>query len=172
MPIFRYFFFVGSALIALLFAADLTWPSSSTPQAIAAATMDQPLIRIRSDRHLPDRVVLDTNQRTVSAPAVQTAAVAEPAPPAQEAAPAALVEPTAKVRDTFAQVTPAHSRTHTARRTDSRSQAQAQLPQSQTFEGQDLPRRKVARSHPAPQAPRPMMRVAQQPHFGLFDATW
>ena len=51
MPIFRYFIFVGGALLALLFAADFVWPAPPAAQANVTASSDQPMIRIRSDRH-------------------------------------------------------------------------------------------------------------------------
>ncbi|MDN4988826.1 hypothetical protein QY049_37400 [Bradyrhizobium sp. WYCCWR 13022] len=162
MPIFRYFMFVGGALLALLFAADFIWPTAPAVQTIAAASYDQPLIRIRSDRHLPERVVLDTNQPTIAAPVVKTAAVAAPQPTAQ-ADPLADMSAKSRVRDTFAQFTPM---------VDGKPQvqvAQAQAPQVQT---QIRPKRRVARAHPAPQRGQPMMLVAQQPHFGLFNTTW
>ncbi|MCP3400725.1 hypothetical protein [Bradyrhizobium sp. CCGB20] len=173
MPIFRYFVFVGGALLALLFAADYVLPSQPVAQAVATASNDQPLIRIRSDRHLPERVVLDTSQPTIAAPAVKTAAVVAPQPP--EAVSPALAEMSAKarVRETFAQFTPA-PKADAARKTDARPQvqAQAQLPQTQVPQIQAQPKRKVVRAHPAPQQGRPMMLVAQQPHFGLFNSTW
>ncbi|WP_439399334.1 hypothetical protein ACRQ5Q_18360 [Bradyrhizobium sp. PMVTL-01] len=165
MPIFRYFVFVGGALLALLFAVNFVVPASPVTPVVASASNDQPTIRIRSDRHLPERVVLDTSQPTIALPAVKTA-VAAPQPP-DTASAAALAEMSAKarVRETFAQFTPG-SKSDVARK----PQAQAQ------------PKRKVARAHPAPQyyggpqfgGPqygRPMM-VAQQPHFGLFNTTW
>src|SRR5260370_27617954 len=86
MPIFRYFMFVGGALLAVLFAANFVWPASPVTQAVATAGYDQPLIRIRSDRHLPDRFVLDTSQPTIAAPVVKTAAVPAPQPALQAAA--------------------------------------------------------------------------------------
>ena len=150
MPIFRYFLFVGGALLALLFATDFAWPTSPAVQSVAAASYDQPLIRIRSDRHLPERVVLDTNQPTIAAPAVQTAAVSAPQPSAQ-ADPLADLSAKVRVRETFAQLTP---------KADAKPQAPVQ------------PRRKVARAHPAPQRGQPMMLVAQQPRFGLLNTTW
>jgi hypothetical protein len=161
MPIFRYFVFVGGALLALLFAADFVFPAAPVAQAVVTASNDQPLIRIRSDRHLPERVVLDTSQPTIVPPAVKTAAVVAPQPPVQDSASAALAELSAKarVRETFAQFTPSpKANTATAGRTDGRPQAQ--------------PKRKVVRAHPAPAPGRPMMLVAQQPHFGLFNTTW
>ncbi|WLB57779.1 hypothetical protein [Bradyrhizobium japonicum] len=163
MPIFRYFVFVGGALLALLFVADYVLPSQPVAQAIVSASNDQPLIRIRSDRHLPERVVLDTSQPTLAAPAVKTAAVV--APQVQEAASPELAEMSAKarVRETFAQFTPAPK--DAARKADAKPQAQAQPPQAMAMA---QPKRKVARSHPAPQQGRPMMMVAQRPQFGFF----
>lgn len=147
MPIFRYFVFVGGALLALLFAADFVWPTSPVTQTVVGASYDQPVIRIRSDRHLPERVVLDTSQPTIAAPVTKTASVAAPQPTAQ-ADPLAELSAKTRVRETFAQFTP----------------KQVQAPAR--------PRRKVARTHPAPQRGQPMMLVAQQPHFGLFNTTW
>jgi len=153
MPILRYFVFVGGALLALLLVVNYIAPASPAAQAVATASNDQPLIRIRSDRHLPDRVVLDTSQPTIVPPAVKTAAVAAPQPPDTTSA-AALAEMSAKarVRETFAQFTPAP---------EAAKKAEAKPP-----------KRKVARAHPAPQQGRPMMLVAQQPHFGFFNTTW
>ena len=170
MPIFRYFMFVGGALLALLFAANFVWPASPVAQAVATASYDQPLIRIRSDRHLPDRVVLDTSQPTIAAPVVKTAAVAAPQPPAQTDVSPVLSEMSAKarVRETFAQFTPKGDLA-SAKKTDVKPQAQAQVSQVQA---PVQPKRKVARTHPAPQRGQPMMLVAQQPHFGLFNTTW
>lgn len=150
MPIFRYFMFVGGALLVLLFAADFVWPRSPVAEVVVGASYDQPLIRIRSDRHLPERVVLDTSQPTIAPPVTKMAAVAAPQPTAQ-ADPLADMSAKTRVRETFAQFTP---------KGDAKAQAPAQ------------PRRKVARAHPAPQRGQPMMLVAQQPHFGLFNTTW
>lgn len=150
MPIFRYFMFVGGALLVLLFAADFVWPRSPVAEVVVGASYDQPLIRIRSDRHLPERVVLDTSQPTIAAPVTKTAAVAAPQPTAQ-ADPLADMSAKTRVRETFAQFTP---------KGDTKVRAPVQ------------PKRKVARAHPAPQRGQPMMLVAQQPHFGLFNTTW
>lgn len=161
MPIFRYFVFVGGALLALLFAADFVWPTSPVAQGVAGVSYDQPLIRIRSDRHLPERVVFDTSQPTIAAPVApvtKTAAVAAPQPTAQ-ADILADMSAKARVRETFAQFTPKGD-VAAARKVDAGAQAPAQ------------PRRKVARARPAPQRGQPMMLVAQQPHFGLFNMTW
>jgi hypothetical protein len=176
MPIFRYFFFVGGALLALLFAANYVLPTSPVTQAIATASNEQPLIRIRSDRHLPERVVLDTSQPTLAAPAAKIAAVAAPQPPVESMSPAlAEISAKARVRETFAQFTPAaKADTAAVKKTEAKTQiqpqvqAQAQPPQTPAQQ----PKRKVARTHPMPQQGRPMMVVAQQPHFGFFNSIW
>ncbi len=178
MPIFRYFVFVGGALLALLFAADYVLPSQPVARAIVTASNDQPLIRIRSDRHLPERVVLDTSQPTIAAPAVKTAAVVAPQPPVQEAASPELAEMSAKarVRETFAQFTPAPKANAAAAREDRR-------PSRKFRRRLSFPRGRRLRSRLSPSARSPgrtrrrnragrMMLVAQQPHFGLFNTTW
>jgi hypothetical protein len=164
MPIFRYFVFVGGALLALLFAANLALPSQPVAQAVTTVSNDQPLIRIRSDRHLPERVVLDTTQPTIVPPAMKTAAVVAPQP-ADTASAAALAEMSAKarVRETFAQFTPEPKADAAAGKKDAKPQVQAQA---------QPPKRKTARAHSVPQQQdRPMM-VAQRPQFGFFGNTW
>lgn len=174
MPIFRYFVFVGGALLALLLAADFIFPAAPVAQAVATASNDQPLIRIRSDRHLPERVVLDTSQPTIAAPAVKTAAVAAPQPPVQAGLSPALADMSAKtrVRETFAQFTPAPRADTAAARKPEAQISQGQASPAPASPVQAQPKRRVARTHPAPQQGRPMMMVAQQPHFGLFNTTW
>ena len=170
MPIFRYFMFVGGALLALIFTADFVWPTSPVAQIVAGASYDQPLIRIRSDRHLPERVVLDTSQPTIAAPVVTTAAAAAPQPTAQ-ADPLADMSAKARVRETFAQFTPKGD-VAAAKRVDAKPQAQMAQTQAPQVQAPVQPKRKVARTHPAQQRGQPMMLVAQQPHFGLFNTTW
>ncbi|TFV71700.1 hypothetical protein E4K64_25575 [Bradyrhizobium frederickii] len=175
MPVFRYFVFVGGALLALLFAADFVLPSQPVAQAVATASNDQPLIRIRSDRHLPERVVLDTAQPTIVPAAMKTAAVVAPQPPVQDSTSAALAEMSAKarVRETFAQFTPGAPKAGAAaaNKADTKPQVQAQAQPAQAPQAQP-PKRKIARAHPVPQQlDRPMM-VAQRPQFGFFGNTW
>jgi hypothetical protein len=158
MPIYRYFVFVGGALLVLLFALDFALPKAPAAQTALTASGEAPLIRIRSDRKLPERVVLDTSQPTVASPAVQMAAGVAPQPPVRAESSSALNDLSAKarVRETFAQVVP--------------TAATVKKPQ---------PKRKIARTRPYYYAPpgyyvpgQPTMRVAQQPHFGLFNMTW
>lgn len=160
MPIFRYFVFVGGALLALLFAVDFTLPNAPAVQTVLTTGGDLPLIRIHSDRKLPERVVLDTTQPTIVPAAVQTAAVAAPQPPVRGETSTALSEMSAKsrVRETFAQLVPAGSKPEAA--TVKKAEAKPAL------------RRRVARTRPYMPAGQPMMLVAQQPHFGLFNMTW
>jgi hypothetical protein len=58
MPIVRYFVFVGSALFALLLAADRYLPAPADRSA--EIDVDRSIIRIRSARGLPEKVVFDT----------------------------------------------------------------------------------------------------------------
>jgi hypothetical protein len=66
MPLMRYFGFVGSALLLLLFG--LNW---YLPQPVAepvGAVTDKPAIRISSIETLPERVVIDTSLPTIVPP--------------------------------------------------------------------------------------------------------
>ena len=75
MPIARYFIFVGGTLAALLLVADWCLP---TPPAMFANQLVIPrsVIRIKSAHKWPEKIVLDTSQPTITAPAVEE-------PPAQ-----------------------------------------------------------------------------------------
>jgi hypothetical protein len=184
MPIFRYFIFVGGALLALLFLVNQTLspePVKQAAQASVATASEQPVVRIRSDRKLPERVVFDTNQPTIAAPVIKTATVTAPA---DAAASPALADASAKarVRETFAQLVPDPKNAASAKSAEAKS-AEAKSAEAKSAEARPAEakpaapvhhKRKVARSRAAPQYSygygRPML-VAQQPHFGLFD-TW
>ena len=70
MPIARYFIFVGGTLAALLLIAGWCLP---TPPAMFAnqLAIDRSIIRIKSARKWPEKVVLDTSQPTMTPPAVE-----------------------------------------------------------------------------------------------------
>jgi len=70
VPIARYFIFVGGTLAALLLIADWCLP---TPRAMFAnqLVIDRSVIRIKSARKWPEKVVLDTSQPTMTPPAVE-----------------------------------------------------------------------------------------------------
>jgi len=70
VPIARYFIIVGGTLAALLFIAGRCLP---TPPAMFAnqLAIDRSIIRIKSARKWPEKVVLDTSQPTIAPPAVE-----------------------------------------------------------------------------------------------------
>ena len=75
MPIARYFTVVGSALVVLLWIADWCLP---TPPATfdKQLVIDRSIIRIKSARNWPEKVVLDTSQPTITHRAVEEPATA------------------------------------------------------------------------------------------------
>jgi hypothetical protein len=105
MPLARYFVFAGGALMALLFVADFFSPKAVAESGIhSAGPVDKTTLRIRSEQKLPERIVFDTTQPTIvpkAAPA-QTAQAVLPGP-----APAPEITASARVRETFAQFSPA-----------------------------------------------------------------
>ena len=76
MPIARYFIIVGGTLAALLFIAGWCLP---TPPARFAdqPAIDRAIIRIKSERKWPEKVVLDTSQPTMAPPAVEESPAAQ-----------------------------------------------------------------------------------------------
>jgi len=147
MPVARYFLFVGGVLLALLFLSDAYAPKATVVNATETGNttvtgVDKSVIRIRSDRKWPERVVFDTNLPTiVPAQATTTAAIAP--------APTNVVDVSAMARalDAYAQLKP---------------------PEPSKPEPKPQHKRKIAKPRIAP----PVMMVAQQPRFGFFDATW
>src|SRR5712675_1006789 len=89
MPVARYFMFVGGVLLALLFAIDAFLPKEPVlTTTAAAATVENPTLRIRSDRKWPERIVYDTSLPTiVPPPSVKIAAAALPPAPVAEISP-------------------------------------------------------------------------------------
>ena len=66
MPLMKYFGFVGSALLLLLFGLDW-YLLEPVPEPVRADT-DRPVIRISSIEMLPERVVIDTSLPTIVPP--------------------------------------------------------------------------------------------------------
>jgi hypothetical protein len=61
MPVFQYFGWIGSALLAALFAASWWLPGNLAGAPSPRAPLSESIyIRIRSDRRWPERVVFDT----------------------------------------------------------------------------------------------------------------
>lgn len=66
MPLIRYFGFVGSALLLLLFGLDWYFPQPLVEPVRTVA--DMPVIRINSIEKLPEPVVIDTSLPTIIPP--------------------------------------------------------------------------------------------------------
>ena len=80
MPFGRYIAFVGSLLVAILFFAD--WYLTRAPtQSVTSLEADKPIIRIKSDRKWPERIVFDTSAPTIvpqKSPVIADAPVTNP----------------------------------------------------------------------------------------------
>jgi hypothetical protein len=147
MPVARYFLFVGGVLLALLFLSNEFLPKLPVEEERAEAAPDRSVIRsvirIRSDRKWPERVVFDTNLPTIVPPQTVTIAVSAPA------------------QTTVADVS--------ARSRALQSFAELKPPEPKKPEPKPVHKRRIAKTRVAP----PMVMVAQQPRFGFFDNnTW
>ena len=94
MPVLRYFFFVGGALLALLFISNSYLPNAPAADKTADAGepgIDKSVIRIQSDRKWPERVVFDTSQPTIVPAQTQNRQAARPPGDASGAAAAIRV---------------------------------------------------------------------------------
>ena len=79
VPIGRYIAFVGSLLLAILFIADWYLPMAPTQSVTSRET--EPIIRIKSDRKWPERIVFDTSAPIIvpqKPPVVADAPVTDP----------------------------------------------------------------------------------------------
>jgi hypothetical protein len=135
MPLVRYFFFVGGALLALLFVFDAYAPPLAVADRTEAAA-DFPVIRINSDRKWPEPVIFDTSMPAIIPAQLATAGADVPTPTT-----IAAVSAGGRVRDAFAQFSPADPK-----------KPEPKLP----------PKRKIAKSRPA------TVLAAQQPRFGFL----
>ena len=98
VPIGRYLAFVGSLLLAMFFIADWLLPMSPT-QRVTSGEANKPIIRIKSDHKVPERIAFDTSAPTIVA---QTSPVVVDAPvphPPREAF-ALLAAPVPEVSET------------------------------------------------------------------------
>jgi hypothetical protein len=145
MPVARYFLFVGGVLLALLFLSNEVLPKLPVEAERAEAGPDKPVIRIRSDRKWPERVVFDTNLPTIVPPQTAKIETHVPAPTTVSDVPA-----TGRALQAFAELKPSEPKKP---------------------EPKPVHKRRIARANVAPS----MVLVAQQPRFGfgLFDNnTW
>ncbi len=142
MPLARYCSLVGGVLIALLFILDACFPK--LPVA-AKAKVYPPVIRIYSDRKLPERIVYDTSLPTIAPIAVATAEETVQAPEVVAGAPSQ-----AKEREAFAMLPPSPDR--------------LQASAARAPELKPRHHNKIARKH----APAPRFAMVRQPQFGWF----
>lgn len=68
MPVFRYFLYVGAALVVMLFAIDAYVPRPPAPIQANAPGFDRTTIRITSNRVTEPPIVYDTSQPTIVPP--------------------------------------------------------------------------------------------------------
>jgi hypothetical protein len=68
VPLGRYFAFVGSVLLGMLFFADWYLPSASSQTFFRDARVDKSIIRITSAHKWPEPIVIDTNLPTIVPP--------------------------------------------------------------------------------------------------------
>ena len=105
MPLKQYFSVVGAALLALLFILDAYLPKFPV---LDRGPGNLPVIRIHSDRKWPERIVFDTNLRTIVPIGAATAEGTVQAPRIAEASSGA------KEREAFAMLPSSVDRLQTA----------------------------------------------------------
>lgn len=117
VPVARYFVYVGSVLIALLFVANWMWPSSApvqAPDGVAQAAAEGPIARIHSTQKWPDKIEFDTSKPTIVPPAPVVAATVPPEPATVTTAAASPLDARAEVKPNV-QPAPAPPRKRLAR---------------------------------------------------------
>jgi hypothetical protein len=152
MPLVRYFVFVGGALLALLFVANAYAPKLPVVTVAENTSTENPTLRIRSDRKWPERIVFDTSIPTVVPKLAENKLAENTTQSVLAPARTVAVVAEARVRDSFAQLTP---------------------PETIKPESKVQHKRKVARI--AQHRPAQPTRIAaqQQPRFGFFgNDTW
>ena len=77
MPIARYFIIVGGTLAALLFIAGWCLPTPPVVFAEQPLAVERAIIRIKSARKWPEKVVMDTSQPAIAPPAVEESPAAQ-----------------------------------------------------------------------------------------------
>jgi hypothetical protein len=163
MPVVRYFLFVGTALLALLFIVDACLPQlpvvESANTAANTAT-DLSVIRIHSDRKWPERVEFDTRLPIALPAPVRTAEASVPATATDGASPV-------RMRDAFAQLQTARSQTSEPKKLEPKLASKRKPVVSKTVMDRTVASRNVSKSRVGP----PVILIAQQPHPGFFGNT-
>ena len=144
MPLARYFFYVGGALLALLFIADAHLPKLPVAHWSDKVSYN---IRIHADQKWPERIVYDTSLPTIIPP--QSANSEQSA-----AAPATIASAKPREQEAFAQLPSSDAK-------------QLQSSDSKRRELKLQRQRKITKRH----APEPVLLVARQRPFGWF-AYW
>jgi hypothetical protein len=81
VPIARYFILVGGTLAVLLFIAGWYFPTPPAMFSNQTTVFDETIIRIRSERKWPEKIVLDTSRPTMMPPlAIEERRVAQLVP--------------------------------------------------------------------------------------------
>jgi hypothetical protein len=80
VPIARYFILVGGTLAVLLFIAGWYFPTPPAMFSNQTTVFDETIIRIRSERKWPEKIVLDTSRPTMMPLAVEERRVAQLVP--------------------------------------------------------------------------------------------
>jgi hypothetical protein len=141
MPLARYFLFVGGVLLTLVFILDACLTKLPVMER---APVNPPIIRIRSDRKWPERIVFDTTPPTV-VPA-PTAIVEDRVPSPVTVTDVAVKE---REREAFALMQSSNAK---------RLEPSAPGPQRQ---------HKIVKRHVMPRS----LLIARQPQFGWFGNT-
>jgi hypothetical protein len=143
MPLARYCSLVGGVLLALLFILDACFPKLP---AAAKAKVYPPVIRIHSDRKLPERIVYDTSLPTIVPITLATAEKIVEAPETVAEASSNMKE-----REAFAMLPSSPDR--------------SQAPRVKVQEPKPRLHIKIARKR----APAPRVVMARHLQFGWFD---
>jgi hypothetical protein len=118
VPLARYFVYVGSVLVALLFVVNWIWPSAA-PVALletsAQGSADVPIARIHSTRKWPDKIQFDTSMPTIVPPPSPPPQLAATVPPPAAATTTASASPLDARAEAKPNVQPAPSRKRLAR---------------------------------------------------------
>jgi hypothetical protein len=120
VPIVRYFMVVGSALVVLLLIAGWSLPEPQPSFPDRPEIIDRAIIRIRSERKWPEKVVLDTNQPTfaplsIGVPPAQQSAEPPPDEITDQTSVDALAKPNPDARPADAHHQPAPAKRKPAR---------------------------------------------------------
>src|SRR5690348_5577447 len=158
MLVLRYFGYVGGSLLGLLFLCNAVFPKQPLPDVLSSDP-ERPAIRIHSDKKWPERVVFDTSMAPVAAPAPVT--VAQAAAPASPKVEAPSITAKARVREAFAQFTPAEPKPDA--KADVKAQAQPQVQAQVQVQAQSQPKRKAAAKVAKVHVGRPLVLASQQP---------